>query len=145
MICYYEILRIYLQGQFTTNMLKPTESELEILKVLWQHGPSTVRFVNDTLNEQREIGYTTTLKLLQIMNEKGLTVRDADQKTHIYRATITEADTKNRFIDDFVKNLFHGSAMNMVMQTLGNNKISQKEMDDLKQIIQKIENRDHNK
>lgn len=124
-------------------MIKPTEAELEILKVLWEHGPSTVRFVNDLLNEKKEVGYTTTLKILQIMFEKGLTSRDADQKTHVYTAMINEADTKNRMIDDFVNNMFHGSAMNMVMQTLGNTNISAKEIQDLKDIIENIENRDN--
>jgi BlaI family penicillinase repressor len=125
-------------------MIKPTEAELEILKVLWQHGPSTVRFVNDILNSKREVGYTTTLKFLQIMNEKGLTVRDTDNKTHVYKAVINEADTKNRLIDDFVNNVFHGSAMNMVMQALGNQKISNADINDLKSIIEKIENNNIN-
>ncbi|MFZ1702737.1 MAG: BlaI/MecI/CopY family transcriptional regulator [Saprospiraceae bacterium] len=124
------------------RMHKPTESELEILKVLWQNGPSTVRFVNEFLNLKREVGYTTTLKLLQIMHEKGLTSRDTDNKTHIYKALINEADTKNKMIDDFVNNLFHGSAMNMVMQTLGNSKVSHSDIDELKAIIQKIEKED---
>lgn len=122
-------------------MIKPTEAELEILKVLWEHGPSTVRFVNDILNEKKEVGYTTTLKILQIMFEKGLTSRDADQKTHVYTAMINEADTKNKMIDDFVNNMFHGSAMNMVMQALGNTRISALEIQELKDIIENIENR----
>lgn len=122
-------------------MIKPTEAELEILKVLWEHGPSTVRFVNDILNEKKEVGYTTTLKILQIMFEKGLTSRDADQKTHVYTAMINEADTKNKMIDDFVNNMFHGSAMNMVMQALGNTRISAREIQELKDIIENIENR----
>lgn len=122
-------------------MIKPTEAELEILKVLWEHGPSTVRFVNDVLNEKKEVGYTTTLKILQIMFEKGLTSRDADQKTHVYTALFSEADTKNKMIDDFVNNMFHGSAMNMVMQTLGNTRISPREIQDLKDIIENMENR----
>ena len=120
-------------------MYKPTDAELEILKVLWQHGPSTVRFVNDILNEKREVGYTTTLKLLQIMYEKGLTTRDSENKTHVYQAAITESDTRNRFIDDFVNVLFHGSAMDMVMQTLGNTSVSQDDLEDLKAIIRKME------
>ncbi|MBK6564046.1 MAG: BlaI/MecI/CopY family transcriptional regulator [Saprospiraceae bacterium] len=126
-------------------MFKPTEAELEILKVLWQHGPSTVRFVNDILNSKKDVGYTTTLKFLQIMNEKGLTIRDTDHKTHVYKAVINEADTKNRMIDDFVNNVFHGSAMNMVMQTLGNQKISHEDINDLKSIIAIIENKNINK
>lgn len=120
-------------------MYKPTDAELEILKVLWQNGPSTVRFVNDILNEKRDVGYTTTLKLLQIMYEKGLTTRDSDNKTHVYQAAISESDTQNRFIDDFVNVLFHGSAMDMVMQTLGNTSVSPDDLEDLKAIIRKME------
>lgn len=120
-------------------MFKPTEAELEILKVLWRNGPSTVRFVNDILNKKREVGYTTTLKLLQIMYEKGLTLRDSDNKTHVYQAAISEDDTRNRFIDDFVNTLFQGSAMDMVMQTLGNADVSRDDLEDLKAIIRKIE------
>src|SRR5687768_3378111 len=75
------------------NMSKPTESELEILQVLWEHGPSTVRFVNEKLNEKKETGYTTTLKIMQIMTTKGMLVRDEDGRTHIYKPAAKEEDT----------------------------------------------------
>jgi BlaI family transcriptional regulator, penicillinase repressor len=120
---------------------KPTDSELEILHLLWQEGPVSVRHINDILNDRREVGYTTTLKLMQIMNEKGLVERDTAAKTHIYRASIGEHTTKNNLIQDFIDTTFQGSAMNLVMQALGNTKTSQTELDELKALISQIENK----
>ncbi|HMR87686.1 MAG TPA: BlaI/MecI/CopY family transcriptional regulator [Saprospiraceae bacterium] len=119
---------------------KPTDSELEILHILWENGPSSVRYINDVLNERRDVGYTTTLKLMQIMNEKGLVDRDTAAKTHIYMAIAKENDTKNNLVNDFVNAAFHGSAMNLVMQALGNTKSSPAELEDLKALISKLEN-----
>lgn len=119
---------------------KPTESELEILQLLWEHGPSTVRFINDKLNLTREVGYTTTLKLMQIMhNEKGLVDRNTDTRTHIYTAKVTEADTRKRLLNQFLDKTFRGSAMELVMQALGNHSTSQDELDEIKALIAKIE------
>lgn len=118
---------------------KPTESELEILQVLWQYGPSTVRFINDKLSEQREVGYTTTLKLMQIMLEKGILVRNTDSKIHVYRAVVGESDTQQQLLDKFVEATFRGAAMKMVMQALGNHKTSPAELDEIKALIDKIE------
>lgn len=123
---------------------KPTESEMEILQILWQKGPCTVRFINDILNERRDVGYTTTLKLLQIMNDKGIAVRDTDSKTHIYSAAIVESATKNHMITDFVNNIFHGSAMNLVVQTLGNSTATNAEIKELKAIIHQLESNNNN-
>ena len=86
------------------NHPKPTDSELEILQILWEHGPSPVRFVNDQLNkrkasDEKETGYTTTLKLMQIMTEKGLTRRNTDSRTHIYQANVSESATQQRLLD----------------------------------------------
>ena len=119
---------------------KPTDSELEILHILWENGPSSVRYINDMLNERRDVGYTTTLKLMQIMNEKGLVKRDTAAKTHIYMAIAKENDTKNNLVNEFVNVAFHGSAMNLVMQALGNTKSSPEELEDLKALISKLEN-----
>lgn len=119
---------------------KPTDSELEILHILWENGPSSVRYINDMLNERRDVGYTTTLKLMQIMNEKGLVKRDTAAKTHIYIAAAKENDTKNNLVNEFVNVAFHGSAMNLVMQALGNTKSSPEELEDLKALISKLEN-----
>jgi predicted transcriptional regulator len=119
---------------------KPTDSELEILQVLWENGPSSVRFVNDQLGERREVGYTTTLKLLQIMHEKGLVARNTDARSHIYEAAIERDATQRNLLGSFVNNVFSGSAMNLVMQALGNHKASKDELDQIKALIEKMEN-----
>ncbi|MBG8552655.1 BlaI/MecI/CopY family transcriptional regulator [Hymenobacter guriensis] len=119
---------------------KPTESELEILQVLWQHGPSTVRFVNDYLSEKREIGYTTTLKLLQLMLDKGLVLRDDDSKTHVYRAAVRQEETQGLLLDRFLDATFGGSALKMVMQALGNRSTSQEELNQIRHLLDEIEN-----
>lgn len=120
---------------------KPTESELEILQVLWEHGPSSVRFVNDELNKQREVGYTTTLKLMQIMVDKHLAIRNTDSRTHIYEANVTESNTQKQLLQKFVNSTFRGSAMKLVMQALGNHNSSKEELDEIKALIQKIEDK----
>jgi len=122
-----------------SKKIRPTESELEILQVLWEHGPSTVRFVNDQLNEDREVGYTTTLKLMQIMAEKGLADRDTSQRTHIYSPAVTEAETQQNLLTQFVDRTFKGSAMKLVMQALGNHNASEAELDEIKALIEEIE------
>ncbi len=119
---------------------KPTDSELEILQVLWENGPSSVRFVNDQLGERKEVGYTTTLKLLQIMHEKGLVVRNTDARSHIYEAAVQRDVTQRNLLGTFVDNVFSGSAMNLVMQALGNHKASREELDQIKALIEKLEN-----
>lgn len=118
---------------------RPTESELEILQVLWQHGPSTVRFVNEQLNKRREVGYTTTLKLMQIMADKRLASRDTTQRTHIYQAAVTEGETQRDLLDQFVDSTFRGSAAKLVMQALGNHKASKAELDEIKALIEAME------
>jgi predicted transcriptional regulator len=120
---------------------KPTDSELEILHILWEKGTSSVRDINDLLNTRREVGYTTTLKLMQIMNEKGLVKRDTAAKTHIYKAVVRENETKNNLISDFINVAFQGSAMNLVMQALGNSSSSIEELSELKSLIAKLENK----
>lgn len=115
---------------------EPTRSELEILKVLWQHGPSTVRFVNDVLNEtEREVHYTSTLKLMQIMLEKGLLTRNEDSMKHVYAAATEEQKTKSELLDKFVSNLFEGSASKLMMQLLGNKKTSAKELEEIRKLL----------
>ncbi len=119
---------------------KPTDSELEILQVLWENGPSSVRFVNDQLAERREVGYTTTLKLMQIMHEKGLVQRNTDARSHIYEAAQERDATQRNLLGTFVDNVFSGSAMDLVMQALGNHKASKDELDQIKALIEKMEN-----
>jgi predicted transcriptional regulator len=118
---------------------KPTESELEILQVLWQHGPTTVRFVNDELNQKRDVGYTTTLKLLQLMLDKGLVLRDDDSRTHIYRAALREEETQGLLIDRLLDAAFGGSALKLVVQALGHKRTSQEELDQIRDLLNEME------
>jgi predicted transcriptional regulator len=123
-----------------SNYQEPTKSELEILQVLWKHGPSTVRFVNDVLNEQkREVQYTTTLKLMQIMHEKGLLQRDDSQMKHVYKAAQEEDKTKSLLLDRFIDTLYDGSAGSLMMQLLGNKKASKKELDQIRELLNKMQ------
>ncbi len=118
---------------------KPTDAELVILQVLWAHGPSSVRFVNDQLNLHREVGYTTTLKLMQIMVDKKLAKRNTDARTHIYEANVNEADTQSKLLENFLDTTFRGSATKLVMQALGNHQTSPTELAAIKALIAKIE------
>ncbi len=118
---------------------KPTESELEVLQILWDKGPSSVRTVNDSLNTKREVGYTTTLKIMQIMTEKGLCKRNTESRTHIYFPLVQEDETKTSLINSFVNNIFKGSTTKLVLQALGNSEASQEELDEIKSLIEKIE------
>ena len=121
------------------HSLKPTESELEILQIIWQHGPSPVRFINDELNRKKQVGYTTTLKLMQIMIDKGLLKRKEDGRKHIYSAVIQAQETRNLLLGKFLESTFEGSAMKLVMQALGNHNASPSELKELKELIEKIE------
>lgn len=119
---------------------EPTRSELEILQVLWKNGPSTVRFVNDQLNEQkRAVQYTSTLKLMQIMFEKGLLKRDESSMKHIYSAATEEQKTKGMLLDKFVDALYNGSASSLMMQLLGNKKTSKKELEEIRELLNRLE------
>jgi predicted transcriptional regulator len=124
-------------------MIKPTESELEILQLLWQKGNCTVREINEELSKKKEseIGYTTTLKTMQIMHEKGLISRDDAAKTHIFTAVATESDTQKQLLDRFMDSVFRGSAMKMVMQALGNQHTTAEEIAEIKKLIDEIENK----
>ena len=120
---------------------KPTESELEILQILWQNGGElTVRTINDRLNERREVGYTTTLKMAQIMVEKGLLTRRDDERQHFYRPAIEESATQGQLVQNLVRNAFSGSAARLVMQALGNHQASSEELLEIKTLIQQLEN-----
>lgn len=118
----------------------PTEAELEILQLLWEYGPSTVRFINEKQNEIKEVGYTTTLKIMQIMSEKNMLSVNKEKRQHIYTPTVDELETKNKLLDGFLKKTFSGSATKLVMQALGNHKPSKKELDEIKKLINDIEN-----
>ncbi|MDR3714641.1 MAG: BlaI/MecI/CopY family transcriptional regulator [Puia sp.] len=119
---------------------EPTKSELEILQVLWKHGPSTVRFVNDRLNEEkRAVQYTSTLKIMQIMFEKGILQRDESNMKHIYSAAVEEQKYKGFLLDRFVDSLYEGSATNLMMQLLGNKKASKEELDEIRALLNKLD------
>lgn len=124
----------------SNRITKPTEAELEILQILWQKGPSSVRQVNDLLNETREVGYTTTLKIMQIMLEKGLVDRNDEKRTHIYASVPEEQDVQSQLLTRFVDATYRGSASRLVMQLLGNHKASQQELDEIKKLIEQLEN-----
>lgn len=130
---------------FTTksfvDTMKPTDAELEILHVLWANGPSTVRQVHEQLSQNREIGYTTALKLMQIMVDKGLLSRIEDSRSHTYSAAVSEEDTQRGLVDRFVETAFRGSASKLVMQVLGQHKTSPEELDEIKKLLSSL-NRD---
>ena len=117
---------------------KPTESELEILQVIWTYGPSTVRFINEKLNARKKVGYTTTLKIMQIMYEKAMLIRDEHSRTHIYSANLDKEETQNLLLNRFLQNTFGGSASKMVMQALGNYEASAEELEEIKKLIENL-------
>lgn len=119
---------------------KPTESELQILQILWDQGPASVRMVNEALNETRETGYTTTLKIMQIMADKGLVERDTSSRTHIYTAAPKQQETQSFLLGEFLKSTFRGSAKKLVLQALGNHKTTKAELKEIKSLIEKLEN-----
>lgn len=119
--------------------IKPTESELEILQILWQLGSATVRQVNDELSKVKEVGYTTTLKLMQIMLEKNIVSRTEEGRLHLYTALVEEEQTQQFLLGKFVDATFRGSAMKLVMQTLGNQKVSRDELEEIRKMIDEIE------
>ena len=119
--------------------VEPTRSELEILQVLWEIGPATVRTVNDKLQKQKEVNYATTLKFMQMMAEKGMLIRDESQMKHIYSVAEEEQKTKSHLLDKFVDSMYKGSASKLVLQLLGNKKNSQQELQEIKDILKKLE------
>jgi predicted transcriptional regulator len=118
--------------------IKPTESELEILQVLWQKKTATVREVHDELSKTRDIGYTTALKLLQIMFEKGLVTRDDSSKTHIYIPAVSREKTQKQLVGKMINTLFSGSSTELVMQALGNQQTSKEELDEIQKMLDNL-------
>ncbi|SDH67922.1 Predicted transcriptional regulator [Pedobacter terrae] len=117
--------------------IKPTEGEMEILQVLWQKGNATVREVHEALNK-KDSGYTTTLKLMQILHEKGMVERDTTQKTHIYKALVSQDKTEKQLVNKMIDNVFNGSAARLVMQALGNHSASAAEIDEIKKYLDSL-------
>ncbi len=120
---------------------EPTKAQLEILQVLWKFGPSTVRFVNDQLNQQKEepLSYTSTLKLMQIMLEKEMLLRDESNMTHIYSPALEEQKTKKVVLDKFVDTMYGGSVKNLMLELLGNDKTTNKDWDTIKDLLNKLD------
>jgi predicted transcriptional regulator len=114
---------------------RPTDAELALLRVLWQRGPSTVRQVHDAASDRRPTGYTTTLKLLQIMTDKGLVERDERDRSHVYRARVSEAQTQRQLTEDLLDRVFGGSAMKLVMHALSSRKASAEELAAIRHLI----------
>ncbi len=129
---------------FHKNLPPPTDAELQILMVLWKEQPCTVRQVNDRINEKRgtgakEVGYTTTLKFMQIMLEKGLLSREVNDRVHTYRAVLAEGDVQQTLLEGFVDSTFRGSAKSLVMSALGSSKTSREELEEIKKLIEQLE------
>jgi len=122
----------------TTKTIKPTESELEILQILWKKGNASVREVHEELLQTKEAGYTTTLKLMQIMHEKGLVKRDDSIKTHIYQAAVSKEKTQKQLLNKMIDSLFGGSSGELVMQALGNHKASAEELEEIQKILDNL-------
>lgn len=122
----------------TTKYVKPTESELEILGVLWTKGLASVREVHEELARSKDVGYTTTLKLMQIMHEKGLVKRDDSVKTHIYQAAVSKEKTQKHLLGKMINGLFGGSPTQLVIQALGNYKASEQEIEEIQQLLNNL-------
>ena len=124
----------------TIRAIKPTESELEILQVLWSHGTATVRDVHEELSKTKDVGYTTTLKLMQIMHEKGIVQRDDSMKTHIYQPAINKEKTHKHLLNKMIDNLFGGSPTQLVIQALGDNqhKANREELDKIQALLDSL-------
>ena len=117
---------------------KPTEAELEILSLLWSKGPSTVRTIHEALSKNRDVFYTTTLKTMQVMTEKGLLSRDTKQRSHIYHATIQQKQVANNMLDKLVNTVFLGSTSQLIVSALGQKKPSREELEEIKLLIDKL-------
>ena len=118
---------------------RPTDAELDILRVLWERGTCTVREVQEALNETKPTGYTTVLKLMQIMTDKGLVRRDEQQRAHVYEAQLPQEQTQRQLDSDLVERVFNGSASGLVMQALAGKKTSASELSEIRRILDEVE------
>lgn len=121
------------------DLPKPTEAELAILRVLWNRGPSTVREVTQALQDERGTGYTTALKLMQIMTDKGLVRRNDSQRTHIYEAVAPAEQTQKQLVSDLLERAFGGSARKLVMQALSSRKASKEDLAEIRKLLDEME------
>jgi len=122
-----------------TSQPRPTDAELEILNVLWQRGASTVRDVFEALSKTKPIGYTTVLKFMQIMADKGLVRRDEEQRAHVYTATVPQVETQRQMVSDLLRRAFDNSASQLVMQALANKKTSPEELAEIRRLLDAYE------
>jgi BlaI family transcriptional regulator, penicillinase repressor len=128
------------ETQESHELPDPTRAQLEILQVLWKFGPSTVRFVNDRLNQQKQaLSYTSTLKLMQIMHEKGMVVRDESSMTHVYSAALEEQRTRGVVLKKFVDAMYNGSVKHLMLELMGQEKTTNKEWDTIKDLLSKLD------
>jgi len=126
-----------------TSLPRPTDAEVEILRVLWQRGACTVREVQESLNEVKPTGYTTVLKLMQIMTDKGLVRRDERQRAHVYEARLAREQTQQQMVGDLLERVFNGSATSLVMQALATKKqTSAAELSEIRRILDEFERGD---
>lgn len=125
-----------------SKYIKPTESELEILQILWQNGTATVRDVHEELAKTKDAGYTTTLKLMQIMHDKGLVKRDESMRTHVYQAAVNKEKTQKHLLDKMIDSLFGGSSTQLVLQALGSGeqKVSAEELKQIQTLLDNLKN-----
>lgn len=121
--------------------LKPTEGELEILQILWNKEHATVRDVHEVILQTKDAGYTTTLKLMQIMFEKGLVSRDASAKTYIYQAVVSREKMQGQFVDRLISGLFGGSSSQLVMQALGNDATTKEQIEEIQQFLDNLKSK----
>ena len=125
----------------TTRYIKPTESELEILQVLWKKGLATVREVHEDLAALKDAGYTTTLKLMQIMHEKGLVKRDDSMRTHVYQAAVSKEKTQKHLLGKMIDSLFGGSSTQLVIQALGEHKATEEELEKIQEMLDNLKSK----
>ena len=118
---------------------RPTEGELGILQVLWEHGACTVREVHEVLHRREGTGYTTALKQLQIMYDKGFVQRDETQRAHVYRAAVSKERTQKRFLADMLRRVFDGSSSRLVLQALGDHKASREELREIRELLDRLD------
>jgi len=121
------------------KQMEPTKSELEILQILWENGPSTVREVNNELLKQKDVNYTTTLRRMHIMADKGILARDESQMKHVYSVAEDEQKTREHLLEKFIDSMYKGSASKLVMQLLGNKKASKEDIASIKEILDKLD------
>ena len=124
-----------------TELIKPTESEMEILQVLWEEGDSTVREVHEILSAKKESGYTTTLKLMQIMHDKGLLNRNDEARSHIYSAAVKKESMQKQVVNKMINGMFKGSPAKLIMHALGNHRASKEELAEIKKYLGELENK----